>query len=91
MVAASGTKKTHTIAKFVGHSGTRRVISKADQDKLIGVNGAAKTDLVWEKGNRKVDVTDVHEDVLEYLKGDSEFRLSHAEVPVDSAASTQSA
>jgi hypothetical protein len=71
----------HQVAQFVGHVGTKRVITKKDQDKLIGVPGVAKEDLVWEAGNRKVNVTDVHEDVLSYLKDSDEFKVRSVEAP----------
>jgi hypothetical protein len=68
-------KSDHTIAKFVGHSGTRRVITAADQDGIIGVKGAAKNDLVWEPGNTKLDVTEAHAEVIDYLKSDPAFQV----------------
>ena len=77
--------KVHTVAQFVGHAGTERILTKKDQDGLIGVPGVAKTDLVWPVGNTKLDVTDVHEEVLNYLKSDEEFKLREVEVPAESA------
>lgn len=76
-MAANTTPKTttHTVAKFVGHAGTERIIAKADQDRLIGVDGVATKDLVWAPGNSSVDVTDVDEAILDYLKSDEEFKL----------------
>lgn len=67
-----------------------REISRKDQDGLIGTKGVAKDDLVWSTANNfKVDVTDVHEDVLEYLdKTDPSFKISEVEVvdePADAA------
>lgn len=79
--------ETRTIAKFTGFHGTRRVIAKADQDRIVGVaSGVGKEDLIWEPGNSKLDVTDVHPDVLEYLKTDGEFKLSTVEVTTEAAA-----
>lgn len=73
---------THMVAQFTGSPGTRRIITKKDQDRLIGVDGVAEKDLIWEPGgNTKVDVTNVHEDVLEYLKQDSRFKLKEVEAP----------
>lgn len=86
-MAAKETKK-HIVAKFVGGIHTRRVISKKDQDQLIGVAGVAQQDLVWEPGaGTKVDVTEVHEDVLEYLKKSPSFKISEVEAPVQPPAS----
>lgn len=78
--------KTHTVAKFVGHAGTERVLTKADQDGLIGVKGVATKDLVWPKGNSQLDVTDADEAVLEYLKVDEEFTLKTVEAPAETTA-----
>lgn len=83
---AAKATKLHTVAKFVGHVGTERIITKKDQDNLIGVPGVATADLVWPKGNSQIDVTDVHEDVLEYLKGDDEFKLKTVEAPAADAS-----
>lgn len=87
-MATSKTTKTHTIAKFTGHSGTRRILTKANQDDIIGVKGVATQDLIWEPGNKKVDVTDVNEEVIAALKADGNFTFRTVEVPVadDSAA-----
>jgi hypothetical protein len=82
-MTASKKTVTHTVVKFVGSAGTRRVITKADQDRLIGVKGVATKDLVWEQGNTKLDVTGAHEEVLEYFKTDSEFKVTHVEAPAD--------
>lgn len=80
--------ETRQIAKFVGFHGTRRIITKADQDKLVGVsNGAGKEDLVWEPGNTKLDVTDVHPDVLDYMKSDDEFQVRAVEVTPEAPTS----
>lgn len=81
--ASAPAANTRQIAQFVGHVGTRRIITKKDQDALVGVNGIATDDLVWEPGNKKVDVTDVHEDVLAYLKGDAEFKIRAVEAPAE--------
>lgn len=72
----------HTVVQFVGHVGTRRVISKEDQDALLSVKGVGKHDLVWEAGNGKLDVTDLglHEDVLAYLNSDPEFKVKTVSV-----------
>lgn len=82
--APAGTKRT--IAQYTGHHGTRRVISKADQDAIVGVKGIGKEDLVWPAahGPRNVDVTDVDEAVLEYLKTDGDFKFREVEVPAES-------
>lgn len=70
------------LAQYVGHAGTTRIIRKEDQDFLIGVDGVAKEDLVWEAGSqKKVDITEVHEDVQTYLRKDEEFKISTVEVP----------
>ncbi|QPX62565.1 hypothetical protein SEA_WOLLYPOG_12 [Arthrobacter phage Wollypog] len=71
---------TRVVAQFVGHAGTERIITKKDQDRLIGTDGVAKRDLVWAPGNSKLDVTDVDEDVIAYLKSDEEFKLREIEV-----------
>lgn len=77
-----------TVAKFTGFHGTRRVLTKADQDKIAGVDkGVGKEDLVWEPGNSKLDVTDVHPDVLDYIKSDAEFSVRAVEVTPDEPAS----
>lgn len=81
--AAAPATTTRQIAQFVGSVGTKRIITKAHQDDLIGAKGVAKEDLVWEPGNKKVDVTDAHEDVLTYLKSDSEFKVRAVEVPAE--------
>lgn len=83
MAAASTPKgKIHNVAQFVGHPGTERHLTVADQDGLIGVPGIAKKDLVWPAGGRaKLDITDVHEAVLEYIKGDPEFKVTEVEAP----------
>lgn len=82
---AKNTESTkRTLASFVGHEGTTRIISKSDQDFLIGVPGIATEDLVWEAGSKKkIDITDTHEDVQEYLRKDAEFKLSTVEVPAE--------
>lgn len=73
--ATTAGKKEHIVVRFVGHSGTKRIITKSDQDRLIGVPGAAKADLVWEPGNTKIDATEAHEEVIAYLKGDPAFQV----------------
>lgn len=73
-------KTIRTVAQFTGHAGTRRIIDKKAQDSLTGVKGSSKEDLVWEAGNRKVDVTDVQPDVLEYLEKSDEFKITKVEV-----------
>ena len=80
--AAKGDTNTRkaTVVQFVGHPGTERIITKADQDRLIGVKGVAKEDLVWAPGNTKIEV-DVDEEVLAYLKSDEEFKVRELEVP----------
>lgn len=80
--APQSTGKKHLVAKFVGGIYTRRIISKKDQDKLIGVSGIATEDLIWEKGgNAKVDITNAHEEVIAYLRKDDSFRVSEVEAP----------
>ena len=81
------TTETRTLAQWVGHAGTTRVISKDDQNFIVGAK-VAKRDLRWEAGSRaKVDVTDVHEDVLTYLdKEEDDIKLSTVEVPLESSA-----
>jgi hypothetical protein len=73
--SGEATTVTKTVAQFVGHVGTRRIITKEDQDAIIGVKGVATEDLVWEPGNTKIDVSNVDEEVLAYLKGDENFKL----------------
>jgi hypothetical protein len=69
-----------TVAQFIGHAGTERILTKKDQDRLIGVDGAATKDLVWAPGNTKLNVSDAHEDVIAYLKSDDEFAVKTVEV-----------
>lgn len=59
-----------------------REITVKDQNKLVGAAVSKKT-LVWSRANNfKVDVTDVHEDVLKYLtEEDGEFTITEVEVP----------
>jgi hypothetical protein len=86
-MATTPKSETRQIAQFVGFHGTRRIITKADQDRLVGVpSGVGKEDLVWEPGNSKLDVTDVHPDVLEYLQHDEEFKVKSVEVTPDAAS-----
>lgn len=88
-MANSPAPKTETrqIAKFVGFHGTRRILTKADQNGIVGVDsGIGKEDLIWEPGNSKLDVTDVHPDVLDYLNGDEEFQVRSVEVTPDAAS-----
>jgi hypothetical protein len=88
MAASKPQAETRTVAKFTGFHGTRRVISVADQNKLVGVeSGVGKEDLIWEPGNSKIDVTNVHPDVLEHLRHDSEFRVSTVEVTPEAPTS----
>ncbi len=75
-----------TVAQFIGHVGTERIITKEDQDRIVGTKGVAKKDLVWAPGNSKLDVTDVDEDVLAYLKTDDEFKLREVEVSSEEEA-----
>lgn len=73
-----------TVAQFVGFAGTQRVLTKDDQNQIAGVDrGVGREDLVWEPGNTKIDVTDVHEDVVAYLKGSDEFKVREVEVDDD--------
>lgn len=82
-MAAQKTRKVKkTIAQFTGHWGTRRVITAKDQGSILGVDEKVGTDLIWEKGNSKVDVTDVHPDVVEHLKKDKSFKVSETEVDI---------
>lgn len=74
--------KTRKVAQFVGHAGTKRIITKKDQDSLTGVKGSAEKDLVWEPGNHtKVDITDVQPDVIEYIENDPDFKVKAVELP----------
>ncbi len=84
MAESKAAKTTsHTVVQFTGHVGTRRVISKKDQDRIVGVDGVAQHELVWEPGNAKLVVTDynLHEDVVDYLKHDGEFRFTTVDAP----------
>lgn len=79
MAAAKST--TRIIAEFKGHSGTRRVLTVADQNRIVGAAVATK-ELAWEPGLKsKLDVTEAPADVIEYLKGDPKFALAEVEVP----------
>lgn len=74
-----------TVAQYKGGMFTERIITKKDQDKLVGTEGIGKVDLVWPAGaNSKLDITDVHEDVLDYIKKDPEFSVKEVEVPAAS-------
>lgn len=76
--------ETRTVAQFVGFHGTRRILTVDDQNKLAGVEkGVGSADLIWEPGNSKLDVTDVHPEVLAYLKSDEEFKVTSVEVTPD--------
>lgn len=80
--------ETRTIAQFTGFHGTTRILTKADQNRIVGVeSGIGKEDLVWQPGNSKLDVTDAHEEVLAYLKSDSEFKLTSVEVTPEAPTS----
>lgn len=81
-MAAKPTTEVRTIAQFTGHAGVKRVLTRANQDKIIGSSGVATKDLVWEPGNSKVDVTGVAEDVIAYLKDDAKFSVKEIEVAV---------
>lgn len=79
-----------TLATFTGHEGTTRIISKKDQDFLIGLDGIATEDLVWEAGSKKkVDITDTHEEVQEYLRKSPDFRVSTVEVPTEATPAAE--
>jgi len=79
---------TRVLAAFTGHEGTTRIIRKQDQDFLIGVDGIATEDLVWEAGSgRKVDVTNTHEEVQAYLRKSPDFRVTTVEVPAEAVDS----
>lgn len=71
----------HIVAQYIGHSGTVRIIDKKSQDSLIGVPGVATRDLIWQRPNGKLDVTDVHEEVLAYLKRDPKFKVTTVDGP----------
>lgn len=76
--------ETRIVAKFVGNHATIRVLTKADQNSIVGVDtGVGKEDLVWPINNGKLDVTDVHPDVLDYLRSDDEFKVTSVEVTPD--------
>lgn len=84
-MSAKAKTETRTVAQFVGHAGVERVLTRSDQNKIVGA-AVATRDLVWKPGNTKVDVTDAAEDVIEYLKGDPKFAVKEIEVPADSGA-----
>lgn len=85
MSAAKAKTETRIIAQFTGHAGVRRVLTRANQNKIVGTDGAGTRDLVWEPGNAKVDVTDVAEDVLTYLRNDPKFSVKEVEVDASDA------
>ena len=73
--------ETRLVAQFVGFHGTVRELTVADQNAIAGVDsGVGKKDLVWPINNGKLDVTDEHPDVIEYLKSDPEFKVKSVEV-----------
>lgn len=73
------------VAEHVGGIFTERILTKKDQDKLVGTDGVGIKDLVWPAGsNSKLDITDVHEDVLDYIKKSDEWRVREVEVPAAS-------
>lgn len=77
--------QTRIVAQYKGFHGTVRTLTKADQNALAGVNsGVGKEDLVWPINNGKLDVTDVHPSVLEYLRSDPKFSVSEVEVTPES-------
>ena len=83
--AATPNNETHTLAEFIGHPGTTRILTKEDQNGLVGGLKIAKEDLVWPaRSHAKLDVTEVHEAVLEYLNEDPEFKITTVEVPATS-------
>ena len=80
-MATPAKPETRTVAHFVGFHGTTRILTVADQNQIAGVEkGVGKEDLVWPAGNAKLDVTDVHPAVLDYLKSDDEFKVGSVEV-----------
>lgn len=81
MTAAKAKTETRTIAQFTGHAGVERVLTRANQNEIVGA-AVATRDLVWKPGNKKVDVTEAHEDVITYLKEDPRFDVKDVEVPV---------
>lgn len=84
-VAKNSASQTHTVVEHVGGIYTERILTKKDQDKLIGVDGVAEKDLVWTAGHGvKLDVTGVHEEVLQYMKSNEDFRVREVEVPTAS-------
>lgn len=84
MSAAKPKTTTAIIAQFVGHAGVKRVLTRANQNDIVGAPVATR-DLIWEAGNKKVDVTDAPEDVIEYLKNDHKFSVKEVEVPVEAS------
>lgn len=81
-MSAKSKTEIRTIAQFTGHAGVERTLTRANQDSIVGTKGAGTRDLVWKPGNSKLDVTDVAEDVIAYLKGDPKFSVKEVEVPV---------
>lgn len=81
----SKTPATRTVAQFTGFHGAQRILTRADQNAIAGVtSGVGTADLVWGVNNGKLDVTDVHPDVLEYLKSDPEFKITEVAVSEES-------
>ena len=85
MSATKGKTEVRVIAKYVGHAGVQRVLTRKNQDALIGSEGVATEDLVWAPGNRKLDVTGAQDAVLDYLRSDEKFSVEEIEVPVPAA------
>lgn len=85
---AASKKSTRKIAQYKGFYGSRRLLTVADQNAIVGVkSGVGKEDLVWERNNGKLDVTDVHPEVLAHIEGATD-EWTVREVEVDAEEST---
>lgn len=84
MTASKAKTQKLVVAKYVGHAGVERTLTRANQNEIVGAPVATK-DLTWKAGNKKLDVTDAPADVIEYLKNDPKFEVKEIEVPADEA------
>lgn len=78
-------QQTRLVAEFTGKANFDvRHISAKDQNALVGTPVTKKA-LEWNAGNNwKLDVTDVHPDVVSYLRDEDElFNVHEVAVEVD--------
>lgn len=88
---ATAKKSIRKIAQYNGFYGIQRVLTKADQNAIAGVkSGIGKEDLVWATNNGKLDVTDVHPEVLSYIESATD-EWTVRDVEVDAEESTPTA